>query len=204
MEPSPSVDVASAWHELGHRLRGFVSRRVAVEDVDDIVQSVMVKLLEHRRDIEAGSVRAWLFTVTRNAVAEHYRQKRPMVDLDAFSDLPQNDTSDPAERTIGALSDCLDPMLNALAEADAEVLRQVDLEGLSQIELAATLGIPFSTLKSRVQRARSRLRQAFDACCAIDRSRTGAPIALQPGPACAPTPCGGEDDPSRGGCGPVD
>jgi RNA polymerase sigma-70 factor (ECF subfamily) len=187
-----NVDVAAAWHDLGQRLRAYVSRRVVPADADDIVQSVMVKLLERRGEIEADSVRAWLFAVTRNAVAEYYRQRRPTVDLDAFADLPESDSTDAADRTIGALSDCLEPMLGALAAADADVLRKVDLEGESQIALAAALGVPLSTLKSRVQRARTKLRAAFDACCAIEVGRRGAPIDFEPGGACSVGPCGSD------------
>lgn len=179
------VDVAGAWYELGHRLRSYVSRRVVPAEADDIVQSVMVKLLERRSEIEADSVRAWLFTVTRNAVAEYYRQKRPMIDLDAFGDLPETDSSDAAERTIGALADCLEPMLGALPAADAEVLRKVDLEGVPQIAMAASLDVPLSTLKSRVQRARTKLRATFDACCTFELSRGGAPLGFERRPACA-------------------
>ncbi len=186
-----TIDVAGAWHELGHRLQAFVARRVAPADAEDIVQSVMVKLLERRGDIGADSVGAWLFTVTRNAVAEYYRQRRPTADLDAFDDLAETDSSDPAERTIGALSDCLEPMLGALSEADAGLLRKVDLEGESQIRLAAALGVPLSTLKSRVQRARMKLRATFDACCSIEVARGGAPIGFEPGAACRrPDGCG--------------
>jgi RNA polymerase sigma-70 factor, ECF subfamily len=201
-----AVDVASAWQDLGARLHAYVSRRVAPADAEDIVQSVMVKLLERRDQVAAGSVRAWLFTVTRNAVVEYYRQRRPTVDLEAFGDLPERDSADPAEQTIGALSDCLEPMLSALGESDAEVLRKVDLRGESQTALAAALGVPLSTVKSRVQRARTRLRATFDACCAIDRGRGGAPVAFEPGGACASEPCDGgmdaaSDPHERGGCG---
>jgi len=181
-----TIDVASAWHELGQRLRAYVARRVAPADADDIVQSVMVKLLERRGEIEADSVRAWLFTVTRNAVAEYYRQHRPSVDLDSFGDIADADMSDPADRTIAALTDCLEPMFRTLGESDADVLRKVDLDGIPQITLAATMGMPLSTLKSRVQRARTKLRAAFDGCCAIERARGGAPIGVERGPACVP------------------
>jgi RNA polymerase sigma-70 factor, ECF subfamily len=186
-----TIDVASAWHDFGQRLRAYVARRVGPADADDIVQSVMVKLLERRDEIEADSVRAWLFTVTRNAVAEYYRQHRPSVDLDAFEEIAGADVSDQADRTIAALSDCLEPMFRTLAASDAEVLRKVDLEGLPQIALAASMGIPLSTLKSRVQRARTKLRTAFDGCCEIERARGGAPIAFERGPGCAPR-CGEE------------
>ena len=180
------VDVAAAWHELGERLRVYVARRVNPGDADDVVQSVMVKLLERRAEIDADSVRAWLFTVTRNAVAEYYRQQRPSIDLDTFGDLPEAPGADPADRTIGNLSDCLEPMLRMLPASDAELLRRIDLAGEAQTDLATSLGIPLSTLKSRVQRARTKLRGAFDTCCAIDLSRTGTPIAFERGSACAP------------------
>lgn len=186
MEAEQTIDVTAAWHELGERLRVYVARRVNPGDADDVVQSVMVKLLERRAEIDADSVRAWLFTVTRNAVAEYYRQQRPAVDLDTFGDLPEAPAADPADRTIGDLSDCLAPMLRMLSPSDAEVLRRIDLAGEAQTELAAALGVPLSTLKSRVQRARTRLRAAFDACCAIDVSRSGAPIAFERSAACAP------------------
>ena len=185
MEAEQTIDVAAAWHELGDRLRVYVARRVNPGDADDVVQSVMVKLLERRGEIEADSVRAWLFTVTRNAVAEYYRQHRPSIDLDTFGDIAEADV-DPADRAFGNLSECLDPMLGMLPESDAELLRRIDLQGEAQTDLSASLGIPLSTLKSRVQRARTKLRSAFDACCAIDLGRNGAPIAFERGEACAP------------------
>jgi RNA polymerase sigma-70 factor (ECF subfamily) len=194
-----AIDVAAAWHEVGERLRTYVSRRVNPGDSDDVVQSVMVRLLEHRAGIGSGSVRAWLFAVTRNAVAEYYRQRRPAVDVDTFDELPEAIGLDPADQTIADLTNCLEPMLGALPRADADVLRRVDLEGAPQTELAASLGVPQSTLKSRVQRARTKLRAAFEACCSIHLSRGGAPIAFEPRSTCAPA-CTEEAKPSRARC----
>ncbi|MFL6244480.1 MAG: sigma-70 family RNA polymerase sigma factor [Thermoanaerobaculia bacterium] len=191
MQAEQTIDVAAAWHELGDRLRVYVARRVNPGDADDVVQSVMVKLLERRAEIDADSVRAWLFTVTRNAVAEYYRQKRPSVDLDSVGDIPETDDVDVSDRTIGNLSDCLDPMLRMLPDADADLLRRIDLQGEAQTELAASLGIPLSTVKSRVQRARTKLRSAFDACCAIDLGRNGAPTGFERRAACPPA-CGAD------------
>jgi RNA polymerase sigma-70 factor (ECF subfamily) len=190
METDHTIDVGAAWHELGDRLRVYVSRRVNAGDADDVVQSVMVKLLERRGEIDADSVRAWLFAVTRNAVAEYYRQHRPSIDLDTFGDVAATDHIDPSDRAIGNLTDCLDPMLRTLSESDADLLRRIDLHGEAQTDMAASLEIPLSTLKSRVQRARTKLRSAFDSCCTIDRSANGEPIAFDReacGPACDTT-----------------
>jgi RNA polymerase sigma-70 factor, ECF subfamily len=186
MTTDQHIDIAAAWHELGDRLRVYVARRVNPGDADDVVQSVMVKLLERRSEIDADSVRAWLFTVTRNAIVEYYRQRRPSIDLDSLGDLAETDDIDPADRAIGNLSDCLDPMLRTLSDSDSELLRRTDLHGEAQTDLAASLGVPLSTLKSRVQRARTKLRSAFDLCCSIDLGRNGAPIAFERRDACAP------------------
>lgn len=186
MEAERTVDVAAAWHELGERLRVYVARRVSPGEADDVVQSVMVKLLERRDEIDGASVRAWLFAVTRNAVAEHYRRHRPTMDLDTFGDVAAGADTDPADRTIAELSECIEPMLRMLPESDAGVLRRVDLEGDAQTDLAASLGVPLSTVKSRVQRARAKLRAAFDVCCSIELSRKGGPVGFERGEACRP------------------
>jgi RNA polymerase sigma-70 factor, ECF subfamily len=190
------IDVAAAWQEMGERLRVYVARRVNAGDADDVVQSVMLKLLERRDEIDAGSIRAWLFTVTRNAVAEYYRKQRPAVDLDSIGDVAETDDTDPSDRTIGRLSDCLDPMLLVLPRSDADLLRRVDLGGEPQTDVAAQLHIPLSTVKSRVQRARAKLRSAFEKCCSIDLSRSGAPIGLDPKQDCAAASCDNGKTPS--------
>jgi RNA polymerase sigma-70 factor, ECF subfamily len=78
-------------------------------------------------------------------------------------------------------------MLRTLPSSDAVLLQRVDLGSESQTELAVSLGIPLSTLKSRVQRARTKLRSAFDTCCAIELSREGVPIDIDRGAGCAPS-----------------
>ena len=179
-----SIDVAAAWQEVGSRLQGFVRRRVPQADADDIVQSVMLRLLEKRDDVAHESLRGWLFAVTRNAVAEHYRRDRGLLDLDSVGEVALQEELDVAEASIQRLAACLDPMLATLPELDAELLRRVELDGRTQTELAQELGAPLSTVKSRVQRARTKLRAAFDACCEIEVSREGAPISIVPRKRC--------------------
>lgn len=174
------IDVAVAWAEVGERLRAFAARRVPAAEADDIVQSVMLKLLERRSEVARESVRAWLFTVTRNAVAEYYRRRPDAVGVDHLERFEAG-VADRGDAAIGALVDCLDPMLGLLSESDAAILRRVDLEGEAQTDIARDLGLSVSTVKSRVQRARARLRAAFDACCSI----TGSPLDAAPGDACA-------------------
>ncbi len=70
--------------------------------------------------------------------------------------------------------------LPILAPAHAEALRAVDLEGRCQADVARELGVPLSTLRTRVQRARAELRALVLRCCAIELDVRGRVLACEP------------------------
>lgn len=76
------------------------------------------------------------------------------------------------ERQVSA---CVRPLLAMLPAEDRAVLEQVEVAGKSQTELAAESNVPVSTIKSRVQRARGRLREHFERCCEIELDSLGNP-----------------------------
>ena len=91
--------------------------------------------------------------------------------------------------TTAALAQCMTPMLDTLAPVYRDALRLVELENRRQVDVAAELGIPISTLKSRVQRGRVLLRAAFLRCCAIAQTRTGAISGFETRSTACPAPC---------------
>ena len=156
------------------RLHAFALRRVAsATEADDIVQDVLMRLLQHRDRIDSDRLAAWLFTTARNAIVD--RQRKTNCD-GASACLDTDDVAaDDSGNTSRELSDCVQPLLAMLSEADRDVLERVELAGDSQTQLAAALDIPVSTVKSRVQRARQRLREHFERCCSIELDSRGAP-----------------------------
>ena len=73
-----AAETEAVWRAFFKPLRAFVLQRVhEAQDTDDILQEVFVRI--HRG---LGSLRqkdnlpAWLFQITRNAVADHYRSRR--------------------------------------------------------------------------------------------------------------------------------
>lgn len=171
----PGVDVAEAWRRFRDRLHAFVLRRVgSVTEADDVVQEVLVRLMDHRDQIESGRLAAWLFTTARNVVIDRRRKARrtptagaPADGLDVASEASDDRGED--------LSACVQPLLAMLSAEDRTVLEQVELERQSQAELAAEANVPSSTIKSRVQRARRRLREHFERCCEIELDARGNP-----------------------------
>ena len=78
------------------------------------------------------------------------------------------------------LTGCLEPLLARLSPAHREALQLTDLDGLTQAEAGARLGLSTSGMKSRVQRARNQLRDLFTDCCDIHLDTRGGVIDYQP------------------------
>jgi RNA polymerase sigma-70 factor (ECF subfamily) len=110
---------------------------------------------------------AWLFQVTRRVIADHFRKRRsPGLLSEPAEEIPESNVA-------SEVASWLTPMMASLDEADREALRLTDLEGLSQKELAARLGLSLTGARSRVQRARKRLKDVLLDCCQIEMDRRG-------------------------------
>ncbi len=86
-------------------------------------------------------------------------------------------------------------MVRDLPETYREALRLTEYQGLSQKELGERLGISFSGAKSRVQRARAKLKQQLLACCHFQFDYAGQIIDYQSRCTCC---AGGDCAPSCG------
>ena len=137
--------------------RAFISRRVRrAADVEDILQEVFIRI--HR---SVNSVRnterlpAWIFQLTRNAIADHFRigkgqSKAVREDVDPVA---PTDSAGEERQALKELSECIQPMVAGLPPIYRKAIELTDLNGLTQIEAAQRSGLSFSGMKSRVQRA---------------------------------------------------
>ena len=162
--------VEAAWRASSARLRGFFARHAGESEADDLVQETFLRVHQHLDALEESeSLAAWIGRIARNVLADHGRRHRePTSDeLEPAEPSPEPDL----ERTVAGW---LEGHFCELDPADAALLRRVDLEGASQHALAAELGLSASGLKSRVQRARARLRERLEACCRFELDARGA------------------------------
>ena len=186
-----TTDTERVWGELHTNIRGFVSRRVRqAADVDDIVQRIFLQVHRSLPTLrEADRLHAWIYQTTRRAIADHYRAPahRREVQAGAALDVVPDDvpgagraTGEDEPSALQELAACLQPLLADLAQEDQEALRLVEVDGLTQPEVARRLGLSVSGMKSRIQRARRRLRLAVEACCRLEIDRRGGLIAYEP------------------------
>jgi RNA polymerase sigma-70 factor, ECF subfamily len=174
MDLPPFSCVASAWQAHEGELLGYLRHRLRdPEAAADVLQDVFVKALRQGQGFcTLDNPRAWLFQVARNALVDRARTTRPQEPLtpELADSLP--DRSE-AEAPVDALSDCLTRTLSELPPADADILRACDLEGETQRSFADRHGLGLAAVKSRLLRARQRLRDRMVQACQVDLDAGG-------------------------------
>lgn len=164
------------WTAFGDRLRGFIAKRVRGEsDVDDVLQDVFAKIHAGLGGLkEPEKLEAWLFQVARRAILDHFRSRSGKRREPGIPEEPAEPA--PEGNITSEVASWLEPMMSLLPEEDRDLLRQADLAGVPQKELAERLGLSLTGAKSRVRRARARLRGAILDCCHLEMDRRGQPV----------------------------
>ena len=178
-----NASARDAWQELATSLRPFIGRRVrSSADVDDLVQEVFLRMqrsLGGLRDEERYG--AWVYTIARSAIADHYRAaaRHPPggASVAADPDVSITEEEGAAERELAAH---VAVFIAMLPSPYREALTLTEMEGLTQKDAAAMLGISLSGMKSRVQRARQQLREAVEASCRIALDARGRVVSCEP------------------------
>lgn len=152
-------------------LRAFIARRVEPDLVDDLVQDVLARILEHLPGLrDPGSLQAWMFSIARRAVIDVYR-RRDRQDLPLDFDPSGDGVSDPG--VLHELGACVLPMLGTLPEPYRRTLMLADLEGLRHADIARREGIGLAGVRSRLGRGRDMLKRRFEDCCRLHRNQAG-------------------------------
>lgn len=171
------------WRDLDAKLRPFIARRVRAEaDIDDVVQDVFLRMqrgLAGLRDDERFG--PWVYQVARSAIADH--QRAAIRHPPPHGALPEEEAAFPGDEDDGAiereLAAYVAPFVATLPSPYREALTLTELEGLTQKDAAAMLGISVSGMKSRVQRGRQQLRKALEDCCHIALDARGRVVSCE-------------------------
>jgi RNA polymerase sigma-70 factor (ECF subfamily) len=159
-----------AWRDHERELRGWLHRRLGNgSDAEDQLQELFLKALRQgERFCELHNARAWLFEVARNAVADRLRVAREQVELP--EDLAAEEVEHPP---VEDLISCLPRVLSELRADDREAIVLCDLQGMTQEQYAQHAGLTLPGAKSRVQRARKRLRARMTEACRVRLDSSG-------------------------------
>ena len=139
------------------KLRAFaISLSGNVDRADDLVQETLMRALANIDSFQPGTnLQAWLFTILRNLFRSEYRKRKREVE-DADGRHAESMVS-PAEQEGQLEFKELRVALGKLPQDQREALILVGASGFSYEEAAAICGCAVGTIKSRVNRARTRL-----------------------------------------------
>ena len=171
------IDLGRYRQALLDHIRSIVKNPTEAEDV---LQEVLVKAHQGIGQLRAeGALTAWLFRIATHLgidhLRKHSRQPEVAVDVDP-NDLPSEDGEAPGlERVVEQqeMSACVQRFLLDLPSVYRTVLLLHDLDGLTAVEIASSLGITVETAKIRLHRARAALRAALEAGCAFSCDERG-------------------------------
>ncbi len=133
----------------------FAARANSRSLVDDLLQTLWMKVWNHRTSFRHGNFRSWLFRIARNELIDHWRRKYPELMGENFD--PASPVCDQEDDLLDALRDCLDTVQGTFVE----VVRGRTL-GMSTAELATRFQIDASTVATRIHRGKQLLRECVE------------------------------------------
>jgi RNA polymerase sigma-70 factor (ECF subfamily) len=143
------------------------------DDAKDLVQDTYLKAFRFINSFEQGTnAKAWLFKILKNSFINDFRKKSRQpakVDYQEIEnvynseDIDEDITVDLRSETVQDLiGDEVSNAINSLAVDFRTVIILCDLEGFTYEEMAKILDIPIGTVRSRLHRARSILKQKLE------------------------------------------
>ncbi|ENO90482.1 sigma-70 family RNA polymerase sigma factor [Thauera linaloolentis] len=156
--------VAELYADHHHWLHAWLRKKLGCsERAADLAHDTFVRLLDREGLVRPQEPRAFLTTIAKGLVANHFRrQKIEQAWLETLARLPQAEAPSPEARTlILETLIAIDRQLDALGPLVRRAFLLSQLDGLPQAEIAARLGVSVPTVKRYVAKA-------LVACCFAD------------------------------------
>ncbi len=147
---------------LFHTMRHVVSSR---EEAEDVVQEAFVQAFVKLASFKRNSAfYTWLYRIAFNTAVSRGRRRRPEMSVDAareaIGEEPMDNTEDAAERVLRQERAVqVQQALTELSDEHRAILVLREMEGLCYEEIAEVLDLPVGTVRSRLHRARSQMRE---------------------------------------------
>ena len=156
------------WNKYNSEVYFFILKKVKDTDItNEILQNSFLKIHQNLGTLKnPQKVRAWMFQIVRNEIANYFQSKRKGVQpLDG--QIPSI-----AEKNFQDFC-CFDRFINDLPSSYNEVIELVYFKGKTQAQVAEITGLSLANIKARVRRAKGILIQNFNECCRFSINEEG-------------------------------
>ena len=164
-EPAPQSTLAERALDHTDELYGLARHLCGnTSDAEDLVQDTFTRALAGSGRFEEGSsLRAWLFRILRNCFIDHARRKKIVLEIpdDTLDARGQEQWDAAALEQLRYLTATEVTRAIAMLPIESRLVVLLDVEGFSEAEIADISHCAPGTVKSRLSRARARLRAAL-------------------------------------------
>jgi RNA polymerase sigma-70 factor, ECF subfamily len=146
-----------------NRLYNFVYRVIPEkETAEDILQDTFLRVYNQRKNYSPDyALSTWVYTIALNLVRSELRKRklRKYLSLDFLKEESDIELPDPTNPEPGKLKPLLDKAIKGLPEEYRMAFILCDIDRLPYHEIAEIMRVPVGTVKSRINRARTMLRE---------------------------------------------
>ena len=152
------------WKEHHDQLLNFIRKRVKDPDAaEDILQDVFLKILSKIETLKnSDKLKSWLFQITRNVIADYYRQKQKESNLPETK--PEKEFT-PDESAMREAESWVGLHVQELPENYRKAVELFELKGQSLQQIADQMEISYTNARARVTRGRAALKKSLTDCC---------------------------------------
>lgn len=171
--------IEKVWKEFKDRLKLFIISKVDDKSIaEDILQDIFIKIQTNINSLtQKDKLSSWIYQITRNTITDYYRksdkQKKQLLEDEILPDISKEEY-----HLNQDLLCCLKPFIEELPEKYKDALLHTNYGTGSQKEYAEHKGLSYSAAKSRIQRARAKLKESFIKCCKINSDKYGNVISV--------------------------
>lgn len=164
-DPSPEV-LRLVYERWGGMIYAIAIRAMAQHDAEDVVQQTFVSVWRSREsyDPAAGPLGAWIVTIARRRIVDHWRARAQHEFATAPEVLAAALDQGAGDPVLDSVADSLTVQeeLERIGEPQRTIVRLAVIEDRSTAWIAETLAMPAGTVKSHLSRALRRLRDRWE------------------------------------------
>jgi len=132
----------------------------------DIRQDIFLKAHDSIDTLkDHNKIFSWLQVIAYNAVIDHYRKTNRST--------PVIDTENNLNEGNESLIKCISLLIKSLPDEQKHVMEAIEVTGISQVQYAEQYNLPLSTVKSRVQRGRKKIKETVMSSCFLRTDKFG-------------------------------
>lgn len=170
-----SLDFADAFREYQGPIYNYLLRMTQNQtEAEDLTQETFVRAHRNLSTFRGeASLSTWLYRIATNVSLDHFRRRTtrqnrtalPLEKIELYEDRDSVPSSPEQLAACSEMSACVQAFIQRLPPSYRTVLVLKDLQGLKNCEIAEVLDCSLTTVKIRLHRARTKLREALNAGC---------------------------------------